>query len=306
MPFTPFLLRTLALLLVTLPIAAPAVVIVSGDGSGNTTSPGDDPGFSNVGRMGAGGAVYLGNRWILTVAHLSTAGGTAIFGGTTYGFVSGTETRLSNPSGSGLSGVIDLRMIRLDGDPSLPSMTVASAAPSAGEDVIMIGRGRLRAPAQTHWTVTPVPDPDPDVWTEAGASVDREGFTTSGVRNMRWGENEVDDDSLVVDAGWGETQSFSTKFDQTGGMVHEAQAVAGDSGGGVFAKRGGLWELIGIMHTVTNSDGQPANTAVYDNDTNSADLSFYAAQINALVATPEPSTSLLVAAGLVLCLRRRR
>ena len=40
-----------------------AVVIVSGDGSGNTTIPLDDPGFVNVGQMGVGSAVYLGNRW---------------------------------------------------------------------------------------------------------------------------------------------------------------------------------------------------------------------------------------------------
>ena len=43
-----------------------AVVIRGGDGSGNTTAPGDDPGWAYVGERGIGGAVYLGWRWVLT------------------------------------------------------------------------------------------------------------------------------------------------------------------------------------------------------------------------------------------------
>ena len=290
--------------------SAEAVVIVSGDGSGNTTAPGDDPGFGNVGVLGSGGAVYLGNRWILTVAHLNTAGGEASFGGINYGFLSGTDTRLENAPGSGLTGVVDLRMIRLDGEPSLPAVTIASAAPSVGENLVMIGRGNQRDASETYWSVDTVNDPD--LWTEVTPPppADQTGFNATGVRTIRWGDNEVLDDSLVVDGGFGDTQSFSTQFD-SGGFTHEGQAVAGDSGGGVFSKSTGSWELIGIMHTIGTAEGQPGGasgtSAVFGNTTNSADLSAYAEQINAIVTTPEPSSSSLLAlACLTLCLRRHR
>jgi hypothetical protein len=291
-------------LALAVPLPAGAVVIASGDGSGNTGAPGDDPGFANVGALGSGGAVYLGNRWILTAAHVSTAGGAASFGGISYGFVSGTDTRLNNPGGSGLSGPVDLRMIRLDGDPGLPAVTIGSAAPNSGTDVVMVGRGLSRAASPTTWSVDTAPDPD--VWTEGGAMVDAEGFKEFSPKTMRWGENEIDNPSLVVNAGWGDTRSFSTKFDSSGGMTHEAQAAGGDSGGAVFAKNGAAWELIGIMHTVSTFSGQPANTAVFGNDTNAADLSLYADEINSTATAPEPSASLLALAGLSVCLRRRR
>ncbi|MFT4546181.1 MAG: hypothetical protein ACI9UA_002047 [Pseudoalteromonas tetraodonis] len=166
---------------------AEAVVIASGDGSGNTSAPGDDPEFANVGVMGSGGAVYLSNRWILTVAHLSTGGGVAAFGGTNYNFVSATSTRLSNAPGSGLTGLVDLRMIRLDADPGLPAVTIASAAPTVSENLVMVGRGNLRDTTGTDWTIDTAPDPD--VWTAGGA--DTSGYFANGSRMIRWGENQV-------------------------------------------------------------------------------------------------------------------
>ena len=250
-------------------------------------------------------AVYLGNRWILTVAHLSTAGGTAVFGGTSYGFVDGTNTRLSNPPEPGPSGVVDLRMIRLDSDPGLPSVTIGSAAPTSGRDLVMIGRGLNRQAGDFHWDVDTAPDPD--VWTEVlpPPPPDASGHKTAGVKTMRWGENEIDNPAVVINAGFGDTQSFTTMFDSVG-MTHEAQAVSGDSGGGVFAKDGANWELVGIMHTVSAYNGQPANAVVFGTETNSADLSRYRNGILALVATPEPNSLLLGLSGLCLLLRRRR
>ena len=284
-----------------------AVVIASGDGSGNTTAPPDDPGFENIGGMGSGSVVYLGDRWILTAAHLGTGVTAAGFDGTNYNWEPGTETRLSNPAGSGLSGVVDLRMARLDSDPGLPALTIASAAPSAGEDVIMAGRGKTRQASDFHWDVTVLPDPDPDIWTEVmGPPADASGFKSDGAKIARWGENEVDEASLVVNTGWGDTQSFSTQFDAPG-MTHEAQGANGDSGGGVFVKRGGSWELIGLMHSISVFDGQPGDTAVYGNKTNAADLSFYRDEILAVMAVPEPATaSLVLAVTSCLSFRRRR
>ena len=61
-----------------------AVVISTGDGSGNTTAPADDPGFANVGVSNNNlSGVYLGNGWVLTAAHVGNATGFT-FGGVFY------------------------------------------------------------------------------------------------------------------------------------------------------------------------------------------------------------------------------
>ena len=46
------------------------MIIASGDGTGNTTAPADDPGFANVGNRGGLTGVYLGRRWVLTANHV--------------------------------------------------------------------------------------------------------------------------------------------------------------------------------------------------------------------------------------------
>ena len=47
-----------------------AVVIAGGDGTANTSAPSDDPGWANVGTRNKLTIVYLGNRWVLTAAHV--------------------------------------------------------------------------------------------------------------------------------------------------------------------------------------------------------------------------------------------
>ena len=62
-----------------------------------------------------------------------------------------------------------------------------------------------------------------------------------------------------------------------GNGTAEAQAVAGDFGGAVFAKHGGQWQLAGIMVAAEGYSGQPSPelTAVFGNETFMADLSYY-------------------------------
>ena len=83
-----------------------------------------------------------------------------------------------------------------------------------------------------------------------------------------------------------------------GNGTSEAQAVAGDSGGPVFAKHGGQWQLAGIMVAAEGYSGQPSLelTAVFGNETFMADLSYYRNQIVAVV--PEPGAVAL--AGMAL------
>ena len=58
-----------ALLWCGLASPAAAVLIDSGDGTGNTTAPADDPGFIHIGKRSQFSAVYVGNGWVLTANH---------------------------------------------------------------------------------------------------------------------------------------------------------------------------------------------------------------------------------------------
>ena len=85
-------------LLLTAPLSASAVVHTTGDGSGNTTPPPDDPGFANVGSTldpsGLSG-VYLGNRWVLTAGHVGEP--SFVFDGVTYAPVPGSRQVIDYP-----------------------------------------------------------------------------------------------------------------------------------------------------------------------------------------------------------------
>ena len=80
-----------------------------------------------------------------------------------------------------------------------------------------------------------------------------------------------------------DTVSFYSEFDKNGAgrTMYEAQASEGDSGGAVFSKETGSWELAGLMFIVAGIPGDPdvpgsgqqPNTALYTNLTGIIDLS---------------------------------
>lgn len=72
-------------------------MISSGDGSGNTTAPVDDPGFGNVGARGNATAVYLGNQWVLTANHVGT--GSVVLGGDELWDSTGVHEENREPDG---------------------------------------------------------------------------------------------------------------------------------------------------------------------------------------------------------------
>ncbi len=61
---------------------AQAVIIETGDGTGNITAPPDDPGWANMATRYDLTAVYLGRRWILTANHVGV--GNVVLEGQTY------------------------------------------------------------------------------------------------------------------------------------------------------------------------------------------------------------------------------
>lgn len=255
-----------------LPLGASAVVIVTGDGTGNTTAPADDPGFANVGVTSTGhSGVYLGDGWVLTANHVGPVAIT--LKGVSYPPVVGSVVRLDNPSGP----QPDLIVYRINGFPALPAVVLSSGAPSTPDELLCIGNGWNRTASQTSWNTN---------WQEAPPPV-YSGFKRGVGKSLRWGRNRVNATNVDVN----DTRSITVAFDQAGGSSHEFQAVSGDSGGGCFLKRAGTWQLVGLLHSRTlvpdpnapdtDPPGQPSNTAAYTNLSVLADVAYYRSEIEA-------------------------
>jgi len=276
------------------PSEARAVLILAADGAGNTTAPPGDPGWANVGARGIGNGVYLGGGWVLTVAHVGA--GPIVLAGTTYAAAAGSAVQLTNAGAVGRSATTDLVLYRLTSTPAgLAPVTIAAIPPAAGTPVTMIGSGLDRG-AFTEWTVNQAATPW--IWTEVGSGGTFAGYKTAGTRQMRWGTNTISANDIWIKATdlnpALDVRSVETLFEAPFG-TSEAQAVNHDSGGAVFAKNGGAWELAGMIFDVGGYSGQPspAFNAVIGNATFSADLAFYRPQIMAIV--PEPPTLALAA-----------
>ncbi len=300
------------LVALSLMLACSAEAVTVTSGLGNTSAPPDDPGWANVGyHSNSATAVYLGNRWVITAFH--AGGGSVTLNGVTYP-QSGPGYQLTNNGAGGLSANTDLLMYQLASDPGLPSLVVSPSMPGVGSAVTMIGAGIDANPALTYWNVVPVAGSGNDIWSEVSAMDPHNatGYKSDATsRTMRWGNNNVQQNNFYVNDGVGDIVSTLTRFDSDPLKPNEAQALVGDSGGGVFSKVGGQWQLSGITFAIddgqTGFDGQPGNTAVYRNYTFMADLSFYRNQINTLMQIPEPSAAAgVVVAGTLLGLQRRR
>lgn len=290
--------RFAAVLLACCALACPAgaVLIDFGDGTGNTSAPADDPGFDNVGDRSGLSAVYLGDGWVLGVAHAFV--GPTIWLGTSYDPINGTFTRLKDGSGN----FSDLIVWGVWPHPPLPSLTVRSLTSLPSGEVVMIGHGRDRGAAtDTDDTGAYLPPP------VLNPAID--GFYWDSPRSFRWGTNKVT-------AAWPgnpfDTVTFYTTLDKNGPgrTTYEAQAVLGDSGGGVFSKETGSWELAGLMFVTgtlpgdpgTPGSGQQSSTSFHTNITGIVDLSFYYDDIMDLTAIPEPTGGSMLAAGLAFLL----
>ena len=275
----------LSAVFLVLSLSAPstAVLIDSGDGSGNTTAPFPDPGWDNVGLRGSLGAIYLGNGWVLTANHV--AAGSVEFDGITYAHLPSLVTQIQNPDGSGA----DLLVFGLmPPHPPLPSLPLASVSPSTGEATILIGPGRDRGPATT-WQPTPPLPPSID------------GYEWGSGATMRWGTNEIAPSPMLPIF---QTISISTEFEE-GATPHESQAAVGDSGGALFVENAGIWELAGLLFAIAGFSNQPPNTALYGNATYAGDIALYRDAILEITSVPEPRGGLLIGSCLLGVLARR-
>ena len=293
-----FLAPGIALILFAI-CPAGAVVVYDGTAA-NLSAPTDDPGWNAVGRFTSqvGSAVFLGNQggsaWFLTANHVPTAGNTLQIGNQTY-------TQFFDAQ---QIGTADLKVFRLNSEiTGINAVTLASSQPTLGASTVMIGYGATGT--KVTWDISTNP------WTQGGSGA--EGYTWSGPNVMRWGTNEVHARNISS----GGTVYFVTDFDAVAG---QAQGSTGDSGGAVFIKRAGNWELAGIMLAVGaiqngsyigSFTGQPSNTSVasisgFPNDksvTFNGQISTYRTAI--LAAIPEPNSLALVILGLACAVVRR-
>ncbi len=275
--------------LIALATAASAVVIDSGDGTGNKTAPVPDPGWGNVGTLGVKTAVYLGGRFALTAGH--NGPGNVVLGGVTYSYVPGTAVQLTNDEDGTYA---DLLMFQIHPTPPLPALPIASVTPTEGTAVILAGNGRDRGP--TTFCDPNGPDPPGPFY----------GYEWGTGQSLRWGTNSVVAHLFMSLLDGTQTWSFGTSFDE-GGSAHEAQATIGDSGGPAFAWNGAGWELAGLLFAIgPNYSNQPPESSLYGNLTFSADLSFYRDEILDVMALPEPTGGLWLCAAAVAMLARWR
>jgi len=279
-------------------LPAQAVIIDSGDGTGNTSAPLDDPGWANVGVKSGLTVVYLRNGWVLTANHVGI--GDVWLDGITYSHVPGSGIQLDNGDGT----FADLLLFSITPIPPLADLPVRQEPSMPTGEVIMAGRGRNRGAATD--------SDDPGVWTPPPSNPVPaiQGWYWGSGGTLRWGTNEITDYWTFSSI---DTESFYTTFDEVGSpdhTPHECQAAAGDSGGALFAQEAGVWELAGITWAIAGYMGQNSNTsALYGNVTLVADLSFYEADIDDITSeVPEPAVALQygVAGAFMAWAARRR
>jgi hypothetical protein len=277
-------LSCLLLLAVLLATPAGAVIIDSGDGTGNTAPPPDAPELDHVLPWNAGdlSAVYAGNGWLITARHVGKlsdpdGAGLVTYEGIQYSTDESTWTVLENPDAS----IADLAVVRLQKPwPPLGILPIAQSAPSTFTQILMAGLGRNRGDYFC-W------DPDSDPAT----SNDICGWTWGGGHANRWGTNRIDGTTTVVISGT-TTQCLVTDFTESGGFGYtadEAHVSIGDSGGGLFAPDGsGGWALAGILTARSSYTGQPYASALYGNQTLASNLAYYR---DAIVPIVRPACS---------------
>lgn len=203
--------------------------------------------------------VYLGNGHALTARHVGP--GEIFLRGRIVPPVAGSKRTLLNPNGTPADAM--LFQVALPPDlEDLPLMPIAAEPPQVGEEVLLIGFGRVREKVVT-------------VATDGRTAF---GFSWSERGEKRWGTNRIASIGETLHQSSWTTRSFATIFDPPDApstTPFEAQATVGDSGGGVFVKRDGAWLLVGLMTSVTGYTRQPERTTLYGDTTYVADLTRY-------------------------------
>jgi hypothetical protein len=252
-----------------------AILLASDDSSTNTSGLSAGLPLDHIGIVNGESGIYLGSYhgkpWVLTASH----GGPGMFelGGVAYNAVAGSTHQLLNPDNT----PSDILLFQIDGDPGLSSLELTSASPANGAQVYIIGFGQSGQPNRSYW----IDHGGPWMPTVAGDPAgNRVGYRWTGVQPgvERWGIGSVAGSTRGIN----QTRAFCTRFlDQR----NNACATGGDSGGGVFTREDGQWQLIGMLDALGGPANQPAGTSILNGNINViADLSQYRAQIDAILS----------------------
>ena len=233
-------------------------------------------GWDYVGQINGASAIYLGNGWVMTAAHVGPAVGSTF----TLSSVSYTVSSVSS------LGTTDLVLFKISTVLSLPSLTLtgtkslltAFAGKNAESQAVMIGYGAGGDSRVESWGA--------NIVTSLGVSVSLDGYpyTTTDFKTLLGAST----------AGFGPNQATIT---------NTAQVVGGDSGGADFYYNTatGKWVLVGINEAAgTYADSSYAASYMVD-------LSAYADEINTTIsAVPEPGTWAFLGAGCAFLLWARK
>lgn len=246
---------------------AAAVLIAAENQDAATRPPRDDPGWRYVAVRKGLSVIYLGRGWMLTAAHVRR--GPVSIGGEIYLPLYGSARLLRNPD----STPSDLLLFRIAGDPGLPVLPLATQTPGIGTEVVMIGGGQDRGPAILG----------------QDASGEREllGWRWATTRRKRWGTNVIDENRYALHTAGSTTRTLAMDFSRDATRASEAHAVSGDSGGALFVKRAGIWELAGVL-LATSSRLRLAS--MFGDVTLAADVASYRDQILAATAIRDVSS----------------
>lgn len=304
-------------LLAWVPVQPAAAVIVagtSGTGNNNSTQAGlssylssaayaSFPYWNNLVRVADASGVYLGYNattmrgWVLSANHV-TAPTSITVAGNAY-TVTGSGAQI---------GASDLKLYEIGGGmmdpalPGLPTVSLPAVYGTAGEFLLMFGRGF------TNSTVSPY------TWGTPG---------TNDANGMRWATNTLEGGYLV---NIGTVMAPNVQpylvvdFDgpgDPGATAYDGQGTLGDSGGGMFIYRGGQWVLSGIAHFVDDAPDFLEAVPTGDNITNPSqhgdftaysDVRSQTATIQAITGTlvPEPTQASMLLLTTLAVLRRRR
>ena len=244
----------------------------------------DLPGAGSVGQMGAQSGVYLGRGWVITAHHVTGNGSPDfVLDGKSYTAVAGSGVHLDTRPGF----PADLQLLRLAEPPDLPSLSLATRPPTQGARVVMIGNSQGEPGRLINWDAQ---------WREVKITESTHlGYQASGPVSLRWGRNVVSDPSHFMPMGNSVTRAFGMRFDREGAVTGEAAVLNGDSGGAVFAKEDGEWQLAGILFARQTLPGQANHVAVFGNTAMAVDLSFYREHILTITSRRESSLVLLLA-----------
>jgi len=207
--------------------------------------------------------IYLGAGWALTARHVGH--GEILLEDRIIRPEKFSRHTLLNADGK----AADAMVFELDREaelPDLPILPIATAPPKIGEEVLMIGFGRLRN-GRIDWG-----DPDNP----------RAAYTWTDRGEKRWGTNRVEFNRVWQPQDRWLTRSIVTRFDRTDLEIateHEVSAALGDSGGAIFAKQDGEWRLAGLITSISNLAGRPSQTTEHGDLTYAADLSSYRDEI---------------------------